>query len=64
MHSWLVGLAKYTLIHLSSAGSFRQIHVYVKLLTLMSTSKYFQIDGTRPFLLQKQYLKETATNAV
>lgn len=29
----------------------------------MSTYKYFQTDGTRPFLLQKQYLKETATNA-
>lgn len=54
MHSWLVRLAKYTLIHLSSAGGFRQIHVYVKLLTLMSTSKYFQIEGTRPFLVQKQ----------
>lgn len=64
MHSWLVRLAKYTLIHPSSVGGFRQIHVYVKLLTLMPTSKYFQIDGTRPFLLQKQYLQETTTNAV
>lgn len=56
MHSGLARLAKYTLIHPSSVGGFRQIHVYVKLLMLMSTSKYFQTDGTRPFLLQKQYL--------